>query len=242
MVPLKLISQRISDSQEKPPCPSFPSPWKLETQFCRIVVLEVTTLSPSGSFCRWQNASLVGNNRTRWHCHLQTQFLLWIMLLFIRYLSKKPFLICKECVAWAHCIPWPIFLSLRDWCDVNLCVAGEGLTLVLFKIRAITSPVDNWLSTAWVSEPFPLISVICRCQPQHSFHVTWSLCVPRAGSSKEVEMLWRNFPTFFISPFHFPSLPLQSLHTFESVWAIYAKSDVTPVLTAIRRQPEGFWG
>lgn len=41
------------------------------------------------------------------------------------------------------CIPWPMFLSPRDWCNVNFCVAGEGLTLVLFKIRPITSPVDN---------------------------------------------------------------------------------------------------
>lgn len=142
---------------------------------------------------------------------------------------------------------WHGLTVFFGWCSLlrlvwpELCVAGEGLTLALCKIRLVASRVDNWLSTALVSELFPWISATCKCQPQHSFHVTCSLCVPGAGSSKEVKMFWRNFPTFFISPFHFPSLPFQSSHTLESVWAIYAKSDVTPMLTAVR-QPEGFWG
>lgn len=114
-------------------------------------------------------------------------------------------------MAWPHCVLWLMFLAQRlVWPE--LCVAGEGLTLVLCKIRLGASHVDNWLPTALVSELFPWICATCKCQSQHSLRVACSLCVPGAGSSKEVKMFWRNFPTFIFS-FSFP-IPSSSVLTY----------------------------
>lgn len=175
----------------------------------------MTPLSPSGVILQWQNVSLAGTNRTRWHCHLQTQFLFWIMLLFTWCLSKKPFLICKECVGSLYSLAAVPFSKrpelLHGRWRSNTCK---------FKIRPETSRVDNWLSTAWVSEPLPLISATCKCQPQHPFHVTWSLCVPRAGAPRKSRCFEGIFPTFlflfFIShPFFFsPQVPLNQCGQF----------------------------
>lgn len=64
---------------------------------------------------------------------------------------------------------WCSFPSQRGWRNVNFCTADEGLTLGLLQIRPVTSCVDSWLWTAWISALFFSIPLIRQCQPQPCF-------------------------------------------------------------------------
>lgn len=64
---------------------------------------------------------------------------------------------------------WCSFPSQRGWRNVNFCTADEGLALGLLQIRPVTSCVDGWLWTAWISALFFSIPVIRQCQPQPCF-------------------------------------------------------------------------
>lgn len=176
---LNLISQRVNDSQENPPCPSFPRAWKPETQFCGVVVLKWQPCCPQVSFCRWQiqvwwGLTEQGGIATCRHsscsescCFSPNTF---PKSLFFKFARNKY-------VAWAHCILWLMFLAQRYWCDLNFCVASEGLTLALFKIRLVTSLVDNWLSTALVSEPSLWFLLPAKVSPNtHSMLPDPSVC------------------------------------------------------------------
>lgn len=138
---------------------------------------------------------------------------------------------------------WCSFLSHREWRHVNFCTADEDLTLRLLKIRPVTSSVDN-LETAWISELFFLIPAVWKCQTQDLFSC---YLIPLCAKSCELLISQNTLQEFFHLYFSF-SFPIPSssvLIYYGSLWVSgslckICNSDVTPLLTKIRRQPEGF--